>query len=199
MAERLRRVLLAALLVLPTPLLAAAALAPLERFYADTRTLAGQFTQTVTDASGVVSEESRGEFAIERPGRFRWDYRTPFEQIIVADGRELWVYEPDLDQATVRPVDEQTADAPGLLLAGARFPAELFDAVAEADGWLRLIPTRADSGLGSVRLQLTGAPCRHSSCTTASARPRASNCTICGATNRCRPAGSASHRRPGST
>lgn len=155
MAERLHRALLAALLVLPLPPAAASALAPLERFYADTRTLAGRFTQTVTDASGTVTEESRGEFAIQRPGRFRWDYQTPFEQIIVADGRELWVYEPDLDQATVRPVDEHTADAPGLLLSGARFPAELFDAVAEANGWLRLTPTRPDSGLGSVRLKLT--------------------------------------------
>lgn len=148
--------LLLTLLAGPPCVATAAAVDPLERFYTDTRTLAGRFTQTVRDANGTVTEESRGSFAIERPGRFRWDYEAPYEQIIVADGRELWVYEPDLDQATVRPIDDQTADAPGLLLSGARFPRELFDVSAEDDGWLRLTPRRKDSGLGSVRLRLAG-------------------------------------------
>jgi chaperone LolA len=131
-----------------------AAVDPLERFYADTHTLAGRFTQTVRDANGAVTEESHGTFAIARPGRFRWDYEAPYAQTIVADGRELWVYEPDLDQATVRPIDDQTADAPGLLLSGARFPSALFDVSPDKDGWLRLTPRRKDSGLGSVRLLL---------------------------------------------
>ncbi|MGE0809249.1 MAG: outer membrane lipoprotein chaperone LolA [Immundisolibacter sp.] len=148
------RALIALVLVLLAGPLAAAGVDALERFYADTRTLAGRFTQTVRDGSGTVTEESRGTFAIERPGRFRWDYETPYEQTIVADGRELWVYEPDLDQATVRPIDEQTADAPGLLLSGARFPSELFDVSTGKDGWLTLTPRRKDSGLGDVRLQL---------------------------------------------
>lgn len=150
------RTLIAMLLALLAGPLAAAAADPLERFYTDTRTLAGRFTQTVRDANGTVTEESSGTFAIERPGRFRWDYEAPYEQTIVADGRELWVYEPDLDQATVRPIDDQTADAPGLLLSGARFPSELFDVSAEAGGWLRLTPRRSDSGLGSLRLYLAG-------------------------------------------
>lgn len=149
------RALIALVLTLLTGPLAAAA-DPLERFYSDTRTLAGRFTQTVRDANGTVTEESRGTFAIERPGRFRWDYETPYEQTIVADGRELWVYEPDLDQATVRPIDDQTADAPGLLLSGARFPRELFEVSAGADGWLTLTPRRKDSSLGAVRLRLAG-------------------------------------------
>ena len=154
------RVLIALVLTLLAGPLAAAAADPLERFYTDTRTLAGRFTQTVRDANGTVTEESRGSFAIERPGRFRWDYETPYEQTIVADGRELWVYEPDLDQATVRPIDEQTADAPGLLLSGARFPSELFDVSRGKDGWLTLTPRRKDSGLGDVRLQLAGGSVR---------------------------------------
>lgn len=149
------RALIALVLTLLTGPLAAAA-DPLERFYSDTRTLAGRFTQTVRDANGTVTEESRGTFAIARPGRFRWDYEAPYEQTIVADGRELWVYEPDLDQATVRPIDDQTADAPGLLLSGARFPRELFEVSAGADGWLTLTPRRKDSSLGAVRLRLAG-------------------------------------------
>ena len=151
------RTLIALLLTLlagPPCVATAAAADPLERFYTDTRTLAGRFTQTVRDGSGAVTEQSQGSFAIERPGRFRWDYEAPYEQTIVADGRELWVYEPDLDQVTVRPIDEQTADAPGLLLSGARFPRELFEVSAQADGWLLLTPRRKDSGLGSVRLKL---------------------------------------------
>jgi chaperone LolA len=150
------RALIALLLALLAGPLAAADADALDRFYTDTRTLAGRFTQTVRDGSGAVTEQSRGSFAIERPGRFRWDYEAPYEQTIVADGRELWVYEPDLDQVTVRPIDADTADAPGLLLAGATFPARLFDVAAEEDGWLRLTPKQKDSGLGAVRLKLVG-------------------------------------------
>jgi chaperone LolA len=148
------RALITLLLALLAGPLAAADADALDRFYTDTRTLAGRFTQTVRDGSGAVTEQSRGSFAIERPGRFRWDYEAPYEQTIVADGRELWVYEPDLDQVTVRPIDEQSADAPGLLLSGARFPRELFEVSAQSDGWLLLTPRRKDSGLGSVRLKL---------------------------------------------
>ena len=148
------RALIAVVLALLAGPLAAAEINPLERFYADTHTLAGRFTQTVRDANGTVTEESHGTFAIERPGRFRWDYEAPYAQTIVADGRELWVYEPDLDQATVRPIDEQTADAPGLLLSGASFPRELFDVGTAPDGWITLTPRRKYSGLGTVRLRL---------------------------------------------
>jgi chaperone LolA len=148
------RALIALLLALLAGPLAAADADALDRFYTDTRTLAGRFTQTVRDGSGAVTEQSQGSFAIERPGRFRWDYEAPYEQTIVADGRELWVYEPDLDQVTVRPIDEQTADAPGLLLSGARFPRELFEVSAQNDGWLLLTPRRKDGSLGSVRLKL---------------------------------------------
>jgi outer membrane lipoprotein carrier protein len=154
------RALIAFVLALCAGPLAAAAVDPLERFYADTHTLAGRFTQTVRDANGTVTEESRGTFAIARPGHFRWDYEAPYAQTIVTDGRELWVYEPDLDQATVRPIDDQTADAPGLLLSGARFPSDLFDASADKDGWIKLTPRRKDSGLGSVRLLLAGGSVR---------------------------------------
>lgn len=152
MTARILAVLLM-LLAGPAP---ADSLATLERFYSGTRTLAGRFTQTVSDANGTVTETSSGQFAIQRPGRFRWDYQAPYQQTIVADGRELWVYEPDLDQVTVRPIDADTADAPGLLLAGATFPARLFDVAAEEDGWLRLTPKQKDSGLGAVRLKLVG-------------------------------------------
>jgi outer membrane lipoprotein carrier protein len=147
------RILALLLTLLAGPALADG-LATLERFYSDTRTLAGRFTQTVSDANGTVTEESQGQFAILRPGHFRWDYQAPYAQTIVADGRELWVYEPDLDQVTVRPIDADSADAPGLLLAGATFPSKLFDVTAEKDGWLRLTPRQKDSGLGTVRLKL---------------------------------------------
>ena len=148
--------ILALLLALLTGPALADGMATLEKFYSGTRTLAGRFTQTVSDANGTVTEESQGQFAIQRPGRFRWDYQAPYEQTIVADGRELWVYEPDLDQVTVRPIDADTADAPGLLLAGATFPSKLFDVTAEKDGWLRLTPRQKGSGLGAVRLKLAG-------------------------------------------
>lgn len=149
------RILALLLTLLAGPALADS-LATLERFYSGTRTLSGRFTQTVSDANGTVTETSSGQFSIQRPGRFSWDYQAPYQQTIVADGRELWVYEPDLDQVTVRPIDADAADAPGLLLAGAQFPTRLFDVAGEPDGWLRLTPRQKDSGLGAVRLKLAG-------------------------------------------
>ena len=67
--------------------------------------LRARFLQTVFDEAGARLDESRGTVAFRRPYRFRWDYEAPEPQIIVADGENLWWYDADLEQVTVRPVD----------------------------------------------------------------------------------------------
>ena len=141
--------------------LAQAETAPvLDRFYAHTQALSGQFTQQVEQPDGSVGQRSAGRFWLHRPGRFRWDYETPYEQRIVADGQRLWVYEPELQQATVRALHADAADVPGLLLAGSAFPDELFELRSAAvgdSGWVELAARGDQAGVSAVRIRFEGA------------------------------------------
>ncbi len=78
--------------------------------------LTADFKQTVLDKDKQVVQQSSGRVAIQRPGKFSWIYTTPYEQQIIADGSELWVYDVDLDQVTVRPMKSGLAAAPIMIL-----------------------------------------------------------------------------------
>ncbi|WP_372013646.1 outer membrane lipoprotein chaperone LolA [Pseudoxanthomonas sp. 10H] len=117
----------------------------LARFTTGLKGLEGQFNQQVFDANGRAKESSSGKVAVAAPRQFRWEYVKPFAQLIVADGQKVWVYEPDLQQATVRPQGEEERNSPLVALFD---PARLdrqFDVSEEAaasDGlqWLTLTP-----------------------------------------------------------
>lgn len=94
------------------------AVSQLAELLAAARSVEAKFEQTVIGANGAVSQRSTGVMNVARPQLFRWDVKTPFEQLIVADGRQVWVYDPDLAQAIVRPFDTQLADTPALLFSG---------------------------------------------------------------------------------
>lgn len=111
--------------LIPLVLLAWSAGAPagegLERLRAFSdklETMQAEFVQTVFDEKMRELEVSRGHFWLEKPGKFRWDYVAPFEQHIVADGEKLWVYDPELEQVTVKPIDQALGTAPIALLTG---------------------------------------------------------------------------------
>lgn len=92
---------------------APAAVAPrLEAFLAEIRTLRARFVQEIVDEAGAPVQRSSGTVAVLRPGRFRWDYREPYRQLIVADGERLWIYDEDLAQVTVRPQAEALTRTP---------------------------------------------------------------------------------------
>ena len=78
--------------------------------------LTADFKQTLLDDDKQVVQQSSGNLAIQRPGKFSWIYTTPYEQQIVADGSELWVYDVDLDQVTVKPMSTGLASAPIMIL-----------------------------------------------------------------------------------
>lgn len=109
---------LALALLLPAHALAADAVARLAALLGAASTLQAHFEQTVTGANGVDAGQTRGTMTVSRPDLFRWAVEKPFEQLIVADGRQVWVYDPDLAQAVVRPFDRQLADTPALLFSG---------------------------------------------------------------------------------
>lgn len=100
-----------AVLLAPAPA-GATAVARLEAFLAEVRALRARFEQEVLDERGASAQRSSGTLAVLRPGRFRWDYREPYRQLIVADGERLWIYDEDLAQVTVRPQAEALTRTP---------------------------------------------------------------------------------------
>ena len=123
--------------------------------------LQAQFKQTLTDRSGQPTEEASGTLAISRPDRFRWDYREPYQQVIVADGARIWIYDSDLEQVTVRKLDETLSATPAMLLSGRSNLADNFTVTqASREGavdWVRMEPRRDDTDFKWVRLGFEGA------------------------------------------
>ena len=76
------------------------------------------FDQRIVDRQAKVVQQSRGSFAFQRPGLFRWSYSKPYSQLIVGDGTRVWVYDEDLQQVTVRRMDRAIGSTPAALLSG---------------------------------------------------------------------------------
>ncbi len=125
-------------------------------FLTKVTTLEGRFEQKLIDAEGAVVEVSNGHLEIERPGRFRWTYSDPYEQWLVADGLNIWSYDVDLAQVTVKPQAEALTNTPALLLGGAAEALQQFDIdssmVEAGTTWVRLIPVDPDSGFDRLEL-----------------------------------------------
>jgi len=143
-------------------LLLAPALAPaagVERFQAylrDTQTARADFEQRVYDRDRKLVQQSKGSFAFQRPGRFRWTYAQPYPQLIVGDGARVWIYDQDLNQVTVRAMARALGSTPAALLAGAADVErgfELADA-GQRDGleWLEAKPREREAGFERIRL-----------------------------------------------
>jgi outer membrane lipoprotein carrier protein len=122
---------------------ATGARARLDAFANGLHSLRGDFRQTVYDAHGNVTGSSRGTLALQAPRLFRWEVTGPYQQLIVADGRKVWVYEPALEQATVRDQGAEEAHSPLTVLTDlSQLDTEFKAADAGThDGleWLRLV------------------------------------------------------------
>ena len=144
------------LLAAVAPLADAATLERLRAFVHDTQTARAAFTQTVTDKNGRTKQEASGEFAISRPGRFRWSVDQPYKQLLVGDGDRVWIYDPDLNQVVKRRNDQALGSTPAALLAGKDEVERAFDwrDLPAADGleWLGATPKNKESTFGEIRL-----------------------------------------------
>ena len=125
-------------------------------FITDVITLEARFEQALIDAEGEVVERSTGALEIERPGKFRWSYAEPYEQLLVADGRNVWSYDLDLMQVTVKPQDDALDNTPAMLLGGGddALSQFRFDGSSVEDGttWVRMIPVDTSSGFERMEL-----------------------------------------------
>jgi outer membrane lipoprotein carrier protein len=137
----------------------AGAISSLKNFIESTRTVRAAFSQTVLDKYGRAVQRGGGTMQFERPGKFRWVYEEPYEQLIVGDGDRIWFYDRDLNQVTVRNLDTAIGGSPAALLAGNRDIENSFDLTeiglqGEAE-WLEAIPKTKESTFEWVRLGFT--------------------------------------------
>lgn len=130
----------------------------LDRLFSQTHTLRAHFSETVKNANAATVKHSSGTLAIAKPGRFRWDYAKPYRQLIVADGDKLWLYDPGLEQVTVRNEKHALAAGPAALLAGTGKVEDQFKVsdAGDHDGlhWIRLVPNNAQSDYTAMQVGL---------------------------------------------
>ena len=146
-----------AVLLLATQGVLADGLERLRAFVQDTRSGEAQFTQTSAGAkNGGAGTISRGIFQFSRPGRFRWEYREPYPQLIVGDGQTLWIWDPDLKQVTRKKLADSLGSTPAAILAGDNALEKGFrlEDDGQSDGleWVLATPKTRDSGFERVRL-----------------------------------------------
>jgi outer membrane lipoprotein carrier protein len=128
----------------------------LRAFVEQTRSARAIFTQTVADSKGQITQQASGTVQFQRPGKFRWTYSKPYEQLIVGDGEKLWIYDKDLNQVTERNLDKALGNSPAALLAGAddiekHFSLNALGKKGKLD-WLEVKPYDEDSLFDKVRL-----------------------------------------------
>jgi len=143
--------LLSALLALPAR---ADGLEKLREFFSSTQSLSANFHQVVRDAQKRKVQEVYGSMRLQRPGKFRWDYSKPFVQHIIGDGKKVWLYDPELNQVTVRDMDQALGSSPAALLAGGKDLEENFLLTYQERGdgveWVLATPKGKDSGFERV-------------------------------------------------
>jgi len=134
---------------------------PLDAYLDGLRTLRTEFSQTVVDGKGEAVQQAVGKLVIVRPGKFRWELTpagNPSAQLMVADGKNLWFYDRDLEQVSVKPATVLTA-TPASLLSGAGDVRALFTVslAGKRDGldWVRVVPKTGDADFREAQLAFT--------------------------------------------
>jgi len=144
-------------LILMFPLLAnAGGVDQLHAFFEKTQALRAQFHQTVMDNQGRKVQEVDGTMQLLRPGKFRWDYSQPYVQQIVGDGQKVWLFDPELNQVTVRSISSAIGSSPAALLAGSKEIEKSFNLKDEGRQvtleWVMATPKDKENGFEKVLL-----------------------------------------------
>ena len=126
----------------------------LKSFHQKVKSLKSEFSQILFDADGGVIQESKGNVWIRRPGLFRWEYNQPYPQVIVADGRHIWIYDPELEQVTVKKEELAVGNAPALVLSGKRALEKDFKLAninrQDKYTWVSLKPLKEDRDFNEI-------------------------------------------------
>ena len=128
----------------------------LRDFFNNTTTMRAQFSQVVNDNQGRKIQEVDGTMQLQRPNKFRWDYKKPYEQQIVSDGKQVFLYDTELQQVTIRELSKTLGSSPAALLAGGEAVEKSFilKNATRKDGlaWVLALPKDKESGFDRVLL-----------------------------------------------
>lgn len=128
----------------------------LKDFYHSTNSMRAKFHQKVKDNTGAVVQEVEGTMQLQRPNKFRWDYKKPYEQEIISDGKDVFLYDVDLEQVTIRALSQTLGSSPASLLAGGAEVEKSFNLknINREDGldWVEALPKNDDSGFERILL-----------------------------------------------
>lgn len=135
----------------------------LQQFNREIKSASGDFNQKILSKSGTVKKSSSGTFIFSRPGKFRWTYSTPYEQILVSNGKNLTIFDKDLNQVTTRSLGSSIDYSPADILFGNTDLSKNFTLTASGvkDGreWLSAIPKTKSSNFIKVNIgMLNGVP-----------------------------------------
>lgn len=154
----MRKLLIALFFAILPGIGTAASVDDLKSLLNQTTTAKARFAQVVLDRNGKQLQQASGTMEFARPGRFRWEYSKPYEQTIVGDGSRLWIYDKDLNQVTVRKLDQALGASPAALLAGSNEIEKSYALrAAGSEGgleWLEAVPRTKDTAFESIRLGL---------------------------------------------
>ena len=132
----------------------AAATDKLKNFIASTHSGRADFTQLVLDKNGKKIQSASGTMQFVRPGKFRWAYQKPYEQLIVGDGERFWLHDVELNQVTVKKLDAALGSSPAALLSGSN---EIERGFALKDtgnrddlDWLQALPKAKDTSFERI-------------------------------------------------
>ena len=157
--HKIKAVILVCMLAMPL-LALADGIASLKKFYKETHAMRADFYQLVTDRKGQKIQEVSGQMQLQRPNKFRWDYKKPFEQQIISDGTSVWLYDPELAQVTVRELSKALGASPAALLAGEDSLDKNFKLVtAYRKGnleWVSTNPKDSEAGFSKISLGFKG-------------------------------------------
>jgi len=127
-----------------------------EKYLTGLASWTADFQQTIDDGHGNVLRSAAGRLYLQRPGKFRWDYSQPSEQLVLADGKQIWFYDKDLAQANVRDMDTSLASTPASLLSGSASISTQFNVTAMPPSgglqWFQLVPKHPDTDFQLVKI-----------------------------------------------
>lgn len=146
------------IIALPVSCFAGSPVDVLKSFLGSAGSLTADFSQVTVDETGNQDQQSKGVFSLQRPGKFRWDYKQPYQQEIISNGDKVWFFDADLEQVTVKRLDAAIGSTPALLLSGEMTLDDNFILIEQDDKdglrWIKLLPKTEASSFTSIVLGL---------------------------------------------
>lgn len=156
----MRLVVILSAVLLSSAAHASTALEQLHQFLEGSKTAKATFTQSVINKSGKEGQKASGSMVYQRPGKFRWNYEKPYNQLIVGDGSKLWSYDKELNQVVIKPMSQALGSSPAALLAGDNALEKNFDLKDGGENgglaWLDATPKNNEAGFERVRIGFKG-------------------------------------------